>query len=101
MVGIAITIMIGALVLYGVSGLVRRSGASHILTIDYAKIGDPVALHHWAAGRLRGIAVASMVLAAASLTVPALGNYLLVAFCLLVLAGAISVGVGARRFERA
>lgn len=100
MIGIAITIMIGALILYGVSGLVRRSGTSHILTIDYAKIGDVAALHQWAADRLRAVAIGCMVLAGATVAVPGLERYALFLFALLVVAVCACLGLGARRFNR-
>ncbi len=101
MFGIAIGITIVALVLYGVSGIVRRSGSAHILTIDYANIADPVALHHWAAGRLRGLAVAALVFGVAALTAPAYAMSIMFTSFIAVIAVAVSIVIGADRFRRA
>ncbi|WBS00568.1 hypothetical protein OU994_19885 [Pseudoduganella sp. SL102] len=96
-----IAILLGALVLAGVAKLVLSAGQSHILTIDYAKITDPRQLHRWAAKWLSRAAIATALLALAALFAPSYAELFLALFCILVLATAVIIVLGARKFRDA
>lgn len=98
---IYLAILLGALILAGIAKLVRSSGQSHILTIDYARITDPEQLHHWAAKRLSAAAFATALLALAVFVAPSYAELLLVLFCILVVGAAVAISLGARKFRAA
>lgn len=98
---IYIAISLGALILAGVAKLVRGSGQSHILTIDYARITNPELLHRWAAKCFSVAAFATALLALAAFAAPSYSELFLVLFCIVVLGAAVAISVGARKFRLA
>lgn len=95
-----LAILLGSLVLLGVSKLVQSSGQFHILTLDYADIADPSQLHRWAAKWFSGAAFATALLALAAFATPAYAELFLALFCLVVLGTAVTITLGARKFRR-
>ena len=98
---IYLAILLGALILAGVAKLVRSSGQSRILTIDYARITDPEQLHRWAAKCLSAAAFATAMLALAAFAAPSYAELFLLLFCILVLGAAVAMSLGARKFRLA
>lgn len=96
-----LVILLGALILAGVARLIRSSGKSQMLTIDYARIADPEQLHRWAARCFFVAALASALLGLAAFAAPYYAELFLVLFCILVVGAAGAISLGARRFRRA
>jgi hypothetical protein len=96
-----LAILLGALILAGVAKLVRSSGQSHILTINYALITDPEQLHRWAAKCFSMTAFAAALLALGAFAAPSYAELFLVLFCILVLGAAVAISLGARKFRLA
>ena len=96
-----LAILLGALVLAGVAKLVLSAGKSQILTIDYARITDPGQLHRWAARWLSRAAIAAALLALAAFSAPSYAELFLALFCILMLATAVAIILGARKFRNA
>ena len=96
-----LAILFGALVLLGVATLVRSSGQSHILTVDYAEITDPAQLHRSCAKRLFVAAFATALLALAAFAAPSYAELFLVLFCVVVFGTAVAITLSARKFRRA
>lgn len=96
---IYLAILPAAFILAGVAKLVRSSGQSHILTIDYSRITDPEQLHHWAAKRLSAAAFATALLALAAFVAPSYAELFLVLFCITVLGAAVAILLEAHKFR--
>ncbi|WP_411834663.1 hypothetical protein [Pseudoxanthomonas mexicana] len=79
---------------------VRFAGKSRPLNIvSYARVKDPAALHRWAGNRLAILPVLFLMSGLVSLQKPGLSAALLILMVLTVLIVAVSLAVGAEKFQ--
>ncbi len=97
---IYLAFLLAALILASVATLVRSSGQSHILTINYARITDPEQLHRWAAKLLSRASFTTALLALAAFTVPSHAELLLGIFFIVLLGAVVAISLGARKFRQ-
>jgi len=89
-------------VLLAVAVAIRSAGqAKPLNVVDYARVTDPAALHHWAGNRLLLLPVAWLASGMASWQLPTLTLLFLCGAMLACLCVATWIALGAERFARA
>jgi hypothetical protein len=68
--------------------------------VQYARVGDPAALHRWTGNRLLLLPVASLVGAVVAFRMPAPPLLILLAWALVVVAVVLWLAVGAGKFHQ-